>query len=284
MKIAVLGAGGMAGHIIYQHLLESDYNCVPYYHKDKENGLKFNAEDEQQIYDLVHKNNYAYIINCTGVLIKESEEDPEKAIRVNALFPKILERHASETDIKIIHISTDCVFSGANGSYQEDSPKDGLDTYAKTKALGEINNSKDLTIRTSIIGPELKHNGSGLFNWFMNQKDKANGYADHFWSGVTTLELAKAIEYIIHNPISGLIHLTNNSKISKYNLLQLINEYRFDNKIQIDKYYTGSIIDKSLINTRNEFKYKVPRYEKMIKELFEYIAKHKNIYQAKYTI
>jgi len=282
MKIAVLGAGGMAGHVIYQHLMESGYNCVPYYHNKRKHGFKFDAEDAQQIYDLVYKYDYAYIINCIGVLIKESEENPEKAILVNALFPKILERYARTTGIKIIHISTDCVFSGAKGSYEEDSAKDGLDTYAKTKALGEINNSKDLTIRTSIIGPELKNNGTGLFDWFMKQKASAKGFADHFWTGVTTLELAKAVEYFLKNSIAGLVHLTNSTKISKYELLNLINEYRPGSRIRIEKTVTGQPIDKSLICTRKDFDYRVPDYQKMIIELFEYIEKHMQLYGDKY--
>ncbi len=284
MKIAILGAAGMAGHMIYSYLSEKGYDCEPYYHKntDGENLLIFNAENENDILRLVFQNDYDCIINCIGILIKESEANPERAIRVNALFPKILERFAKESNIKVIHISTDCVFSGSHGNYRENSPKDGLDVYAKTKALGEIINEKDLTIRTSIIGPELKHKGTGLFDWYIRQEGSTDGYADHFWSGVTTLELAKAIEYVLQNPICGLVHLTNNIKISKYELLTLINKHRPTNRIEIRKVYTGHVVDKSLTCDSNKFRYNVPSYEEMIIDLFKYMENHSRLYSEKY--
>jgi len=285
MKIAILGAGGMAGHLIHNYLSKLGYNCTPYYHTNCQNKLLIDAEDEENISGILKKIifDYSFVINCIGVLVKESEENPEKAIRVNALFPRILERYTAGTGTKVIHLSTDCVFLGSLGGYREDSPKDGLSIYSKTKALGEINNSKDITIRTSLIGPEIKDEGKGLFDWFMKQSDSAIGYADHFWSGVTTLELAKAIDYLMKNHISGIIHLTNNKKISKYDLLTIINEYRPDNKIIIHKHYTGKIIDRSLISTLEKFKYKVPGYEEMIINLFDYMRKHKDIYKNKYS-
>ena len=121
----------------------------------------------------------------------------------------------------LIHISTDCVFSGNKGNYIETDYRDARDIYGLSKALGEIDNENDLTIRTSIIGPELKTNGEGLFHWFLSQKGNVYGYTDAIWGGVTTLEFAKAIDCAIEQRITGLINLTNKVPISKYELLKL---------------------------------------------------------------
>src|SRR5690606_27782525 len=108
----------------------------------------------------------------------------------------------------LIHISTDCVFSGKKGDYIETDQKDGSSVYAQSKSLGEITGDNILTIRTSIIGPELKNNGIGLFHWFMSQQGQIQGYSNVFWNGVTTLELAKVIHRLINKQMDGLIHIT----------------------------------------------------------------------------
>ena len=125
-----------------------------------------------------------------------------------------------------------------------------------------------MTIRTSIIGPDLNPNGIGLFNWFINQKGKINGFTQVFWSGVTTIQLAKSIKEIIfsNNLITGLVHLTNNKKISKYDLLLLLKKNYGLNNIEIEK-YNSYAVDKSLINTRNNIFTNVPNYEEMIIEM-----------------
>ena len=135
-----------------------------------------------------------------------------------------MKRLADVVGAKLIHISTDCVFSGRQGMYADNDFRDADDIYGRSKALGEIFSDKDLTIRTSIIGPELKRYGEGLFHWFMSQRERVNGYTKVFWSGVTTLELAKAIEYSLDNDVTGLFQLSNGVRISKYDLLVLFNE------------------------------------------------------------
>src|SRR5690606_24943808 len=120
-----------------------------------------------------------------------------------------------ELGSKLIHISTDCVFSGNRGAYTEDDFCDANDTYGRSKALGELNNDRDLTIRTSIIGPELKTNGEGLLHWFLNQSTPVNGFTEAYWGGVTTLELAKAIKTALMSDLKGIVNLTNGESISK---------------------------------------------------------------------
>ena len=153
---------------------------------------------------------------------------------------------------KFIHLSTDCVFSGQKGSYTENSFKDGNTFYDKTKSLGEVINDKDLTFRMSIIGPDRKEQGIGLLNWFMKQKSKVKGYSKVYWTGVTTLTLAKAIDKAMQSKLTGLYHLVNNEKIAKYDLLKLFNAYLKSDKISIEA-FENEIVDKSLINTRNDF-------------------------------
>jgi len=167
-------------------------------------------------------------------------------------------------------------FSGINGNYHEGSNKDGTSVYAQTKSLGEIDNSKDLTLRTSIIGPELNLNGIGLFNWFFQQEGVISGYTNSFWTGITTFELMNAIDCAIKNNLTGLYHLVNSQKISKHELLELIKAI-FNRKIIIlpnDKH----VVDKSLINTRKDFVFKVKSYSQMIEEMRQWIDLNIDLY------
>jgi dTDP-4-dehydrorhamnose reductase len=169
------------------------------------------------------------------------------------------------------------VFSGLKGNYSEDHPTDGTTVYAKTKSLGEITVEPHVTIRTSIIGPEIRKHGIGLFQWFMKQTGSIQGYQQVFWNGVTTLELAKAIVWTIHNDISGLVHLSQKEKISKYDLLLLLNN-EFDKKdIQILPNCIEKS-DKTLANTRKDFTYSVPKYIPMIRELRQWMIENNQIY------
>jgi dTDP-4-dehydrorhamnose reductase len=222
--------------------------------------------------------NFDYIINSVGILNKTAEDNPDRAILINSYLPHFLEKVTENHKTKIIHISTDCVFSGKKGAYVETDLRDGIGFYAQTKALGELINNKDLTIRTSIVGPDLNKTGIGLFNWFIKQNGSVNGYTKAFWSGVTTIQLAKSIKEIINLniPITGLMHLTNNDKISKYNLLILFKKIFELNNIDVEESHTYEV-DKSLINTRNDYFINIPSYEQMIIEMKEWI----NIYNLK---
>jgi len=184
---------------------------------------------------------------------------------------------ANEIKAKLIHISTDCVFSGLTKEpYVETDEKDGKDTYAKTKGLGEIINNKHLILRTSVIGPELKEDGEELFHWFIKKEGTINGFSKAIWSGVTTLELAKAVYWAIENDIRGLYHITNNSSISKYELLMLFKKYS-KKDIKINK-IDGKDIDKSFIDTRKTLNYQIPSYEVMIKNMVALIKSKPKLY------
>lgn len=280
-KVLVLGSGGMAGHVVNKYLISLGKYKV--YNSAVRPGIFNNT----YIMDVRESNKLKLylndlkpdiVINCIGILIEESSRNIEDAILINSYLPNFLSRIGKELSFKLIHISTDCVFSGKSGNYFENSFCDGDTTYARSKALGEIKNDRDLTIRTSIIGPELKKNGTGLLHWFLHQNGEINGFENAFWSGVTTLELAKAIEEFIIQDINGLYNLSPDKKISKYDLLNLFKKVWNKNSVTI-KLYSDYKSDKSLCSNRKDFTFKVNDYKKMLQELQEWMQSNKNIYQ-----
>ncbi|MGA9289475.1 MAG: SDR family NAD(P)-dependent oxidoreductase, partial [Anaerobacillus sp.] len=138
------------------------------------------------------------------------------------------------------------------------------------KALGEITQPPHLTIRTSIIGPELKENGIGLFLWFMKQQGEVSGFERVYWNGVTTLELAKVIHQLIEDEMEGLLHLHTQTTISKYELLQLIREIFEKKDISIVP-SNDFHLDRTIVNTRKELNYSIPSYREMLIELKDWM-------------
>ncbi len=275
----MLGAGGMAGHIATISLLEKGHEVIGF----AKNNLSYcdtllgDALNKETLKAVISSDLFDAVINCIGVLNKEVDEHLSNGIFLNSYLPHFVADILKETKTKFVHLSTDCVFSGRIGGYLEDSFKDSDSFYGRSKSLGEINDSKNLTIRTSIIGPDIKENGTGLLNWFLKQKDPVNGFASAIWTGVSTITLAQAIEHALVHNLSGLYHLVNNETISKYKLLQLFNRYL--KKEQIDIIESDSLqVDKSLINTRTDFNFRVPSYEQMIKGTKEWIDAHKELY------
>ena len=279
-KVLLFGATGMAGHVVYYYLQSTgkyDISNVVYRTPLTEDSIIVDVTNRDAVADVVHRVHPEIIINCVGILIKGSREHPDNAILINAYFPHLLKRLSDEVGAKLIHISTDCVFSGKKGNYTEDDFRDADDVYGRSKALGEIINDKDLTIRTSIIGPELKENGEGLFHWFMHQCGEINGFRTAIWGGVTTLELAKAIDFSLDNGIVGLIHLSNGVGISKFDLLNLFKEIW--GKVTVIKPYDGNEVDKS-IEKSLRLDYEVPSYRQMLVEQFEMMKSYSNLYSA----
>jgi len=269
-RILVLGGAGMLGHIVLEKLYGKDIFEVFDITRKKENRLnnfECDVTNFNSLFKIIKDINPDCIINCIGVLIKGSIQDPSNAILINALLPHKLAQFSKAIDAKFIHISTDCVFDGSKGSYIETDNKTAQDTYGLSKSLGEINDDKNLTLRTSIIGPELKNNGEGLFSWFIKQKGEVNGFTESIWGGVTTFVLAEAIINSIKENHTGLIHVTNGQPISKFDLLSLIKEKFELNNIQLKK-IPGKNSDKSLNTNYNYFN--VPSYEQMIIDMHKY--------------
>jgi len=279
-KVLVLGSTGMIGHQVFNYLRNNenyDLYDIAFRKKIHKGTLLIDARDEQNFINHIVKIRPKFIVNCIGVLIESSESDPENAIFLNSYLPHRLARLAHEINAKLIHLSTDCVFSGDKKEpYLEIDKKDGHGVYAKTKGLGEIISDQHLTLRTSVVGPELKSNGTELFHWFMNQSGSVYGFSNVIWSGVTTLILAEVVKWSIDNDIVGLYHVTNNSSINKCDLLNLFRKYtKKDINIIPDRKKNA---DKSFIDTRLLIDFEIPTYDQMISEMVDLIASNKFLY------
>ena len=280
-KVLILGSSGMLGHQVTNYFLTIDKYIVfnaSFKNKLNDDSIILDVLDTTALEKLINKIRPEIIINCVGVLIRGAN-DIENAIYINAYLPHKLKKIVKETNCRIIHVSTDCVFSGKSGNYTESDFRDGAGVYAQTKILGEIIDDYNTTIRTSIIGPEIKMNGEGLFHWYANQTSSINGYRNEVWSGVTTIELAKIIDCVIQENIVGLYHATNNDSITKNDLLQLFNKYT-NKKIKIIA-VGGKNSNKSLIDTRELISHKIPSYDDMVFDMLELIKKQSNLYLYK---
>ena len=279
MKILVLGATGMAGHTISIYLKENGHDVTAFSRRKFKycNNINGDITDFVFLKNFIEEGNYDAVINAIGILNKDAEDNKSSAVLLNSYLPHYLSDVTRNMKTRIIHMSTDCVFSGKTGGYSETSFKDGETFYDRSKALGELENDKDLTFRNSIIGPDLNKSGIGLFNWFMKQEGQINGYTKALWTGVTTLTLAKAMEKALEENLTGLYNLVNNDVISKFDLLKLFNKHIRAEKISIVPSDTVEV-DKSLINTRNDFSFVIPSYMQMITEMKEWIEKHKELY------
>ena len=281
MNVLILGAIGMAGHTIALYFKEQGHNVSTYsMHPFPycENNIIGNAFETDKFKAMLLANKYDLVINCIGLLNQDADSNPSKAVYLNSYLPHLIADTLQNTRTKVIHMSTDCVFAGNTGPYTEKSLRDGQTFYDRTKALGELDDSKNLTFRNSIIGPDMNVNGIGLFNWFMKQSGQINGYTKAIWTGVTTLTLAKAMEQAYKENLSGIFNLVNNTSISKFELLNLFNKYFRDDKLIITP-SEHLHLDKTLICTRiNDFSFKVPSYEQMIIEMKDWVSKYKKLY------
>ena len=278
MKVLILGSTGMLGHQVVNYFLKfDDYDVIDIAFRSKlrEKTIISDVTDKTAFEKVIIELSPDFIVNCIGVLIHGSS-NVENAIYLNAYLPHQLKKISKNIGAKLIHISTDCVFSGDKGGYIETDTRDGKGIYSQTKKLGEIEDDTNLTLRTSIIGPELKDNGEGLFHWFMNQQGEISGFTKTMWSGVTTIELAKTVKWSIDNSITGLYHVTNNSSINKCELLKLFQKYA---KKDIDiKPIGGKNVDKSFIDTRLLIDYEIPSYDQMISSMVSLIANNRSLY------
>jgi dTDP-4-dehydrorhamnose reductase len=279
-KILVLGSSGMAGHVVTTCLEEKeeyDVTDISRSRKLRGESHRIDACNLPSLEDFLNGRSYDVIINCIGVLNRQADRYPDRAILLNAFLPRYLERRFQGSATKIIQIGTDCVFSGKTGSYTETSFRDGETVYARTKALGEIGGGRSLTFRTSLIGPEINPDGVGLFHWFMKSEGEVCGYANSVWTGITTLELAKALEWAVREDVSGIYHLVPSKSITKYELLLLFRKVFRREDIQIRRFLNDPV-DKSLVNTRRDFVYRIPSYEQMLTQMREWMLRHLSFY------
>lgn len=281
MKILVLGSEGMLGHVVKRYFQEKG-DIVKGSSRSGSEDYTFDAtKNMSDAEKYIQEFKPDVVINCIGILNKVAEDNKSLAVLINSYLPHYLDEICTRIGVKFIHVSTDCVFDGKKGEYTEESLKDATTFYGQSKALGEINNDKNLTLRTSIVGPDANENGVGLFQWFMNQDAEAGGFDKVIWSGVTTVEFAKCMDKAIENNLSGLRHVVNNESIDKYSLLSLFKKH-FKKNTAINR-KSDYASDKSLRRTTN-FDFKVPSYDQMVKEMADWVTKHESIYNERQRV
>lgn len=280
MKFLVLGCNGMAGHKISLYLQERGHD-VTGFALEKSNLLNKSvvgdATDLESLRLLINDGKFDYIVNCIGILNQFAEKNKPLAVMLNSHLPHFLAEVANPVGTRVVQMSTDCVFSGKRGQYTEEDTPDGTTFYDRTKALGELNDNFNLTLRNSIVGPDINQTGIGLMNWFMQQESDLNGFTGAIWTGQTTLQLAKTIEAAAAEGATGLYNAVPEKPITKYELLKLFNKYLRNNALTINP-VAGICADKSLKRTRFDFSYIIPDYEQMISETADWLFSHKHLY------
>ena len=280
MRILVLGGDGMLGHQLFHRLslhhevrvtLRRDlafYDQYGMFTKENAYGgidLRFPIVLEEKVLE-----NFCpeAVINCAGIIKQHAQvKESIPNLEINALLPHRLSVICKLINARFLHFSTDCVFSGKKGNYREDDVPDAEDLYGRTKFLGEVYDSHCLTLRTSIVGPELSRKKS-LLEWFLSQKGRVQGYTNAIFSGFTTIEMGRIVDHVLvnHPDASGIYHVSS-EPINKYDLLHLFRE-KFKHDIQIESDATFCC-DRSLDSGkfRRKFDYTPPSWEEMVDEL-----------------
>jgi dTDP-4-dehydrorhamnose reductase len=267
-KIFVLGKSGMLGRYVYIYLKEKGYNVI---------GVGRSKIDASDTCGDLHKfvefnmSEGDVVINCMGTIKPRVDElGDENAILVNSLFPRKLANLCEQYKVKLIHPTTDCVYTGSKGNYNENDPYDVSDVYGMSKALGEPSNCT--VVRTSIIGEEVGQ-GRSLVEWVKGNKGgNTNGYLNHYWNGVTCLQFGKIVETMIDGDLfwKGIKHL-HSDKLNKQQLSGLIND-SFNLGITITPVTVDTTVDRSMttIHGDNIKKFNIPSLKIQIQEMAEF--------------
>ena len=267
-KIFVLGKSGMLGRYVYMYLKEKGYNVI---------GIgrsKIDASDNCiDLHKFVEFNMLKgdVVINCMGTIKPRVDElGDENAILVNSLFPRKLANICEQYGVNLIHPTTDCVYTGSKGDYNENDSYDVSDVYGMSKALGEPSNCT--VVRTSIIGEEVGQ-GRSLVEWVKGNKGgNTNGYLNHYWNGVTCLQFGKIVETMIEGDLfwKGIKHL-HSDKLNKQQLSELIND-SFNLEITITPVTVDTTVDRSMttIYADNIEKFNIPPLKIQIQEMYEF--------------
>jgi dTDP-4-dehydrorhamnose reductase len=232
MKVVVFGSNGMLGNYLCS-ILSKTKEVIKLSRKDFDIS-KFTCQSLDIFLKELNLDKKSVIVNCAGIIPQSKNEYIRDYIKINSLFPVCLSMICEFNDWNFIHITTDCVFSGSMGNYDENSKHDETNIYGITKSLGEI--GYGTIIRTSIIGEEIINKRS-LLEWVKSNKNgSVDGYDNHFWNGVTCLQLSMIINQIIDENLywQGIYHLFSPNQVSKYELIKMINDI-YDLNIQINK-------------------------------------------------
>lgn len=252
MRIVILGSTGMLGSAVMKNLSEvfgksnvlGSYRCYNHFPKTC-NGFEFTIPSKEYTLHKIPEDT-CYVINCIGIIIPLIKKvGIIDTIQINSIFPYMLEKYCEERNIKLIHITTDCVFSGGRGKYTEEDKHDPSDLYGRSKSLGEPDNC--MVLRTSIIGEE-QYNKISLVEWAKSQRGKSiKGFTNHFWNGVTTKQYSNICIKIIQNNLyeKGIFHVFSPEDVSKKDLLEMISK-KFNLELNIESFETEISIDRTL--------------------------------------
>jgi len=234
MKVIILGSTGMLGNTVGKYFIDmygEDNVFLSYRDKDISYGKMSFYFDALNFSDLFDRKFFKfprcdYMINCIGLIKQDKKWDVYKAIKLNSCFPLELGRYCKDNNCRLIHVTTDCVFSGRDGGYTEEFPHDALDEYGKSKSLGEACQRDAMVLRTSLIGEEI-HKNISLLSWVKSMDGKTvKGYVNHLWNGITALQYAKVCEQIIEKDLyeKGLYHVFSDI-VTKYELISMISKH-----------------------------------------------------------
>lgn len=280
MRFLVLGCNGMAGHQISLYLQERGHDVTGFALEKSDllhKSIAGDATDFQTLKSIIQSGGYDSVINCIGILNQFAENNHPLAVMLNSYLPHYVAEVANKVGAYVIHMSTDCVFSGKRGQYTEMDVPDGTTFYDRSKAMGELNDDRNITLRNSIVGPDINEKGIGLLNWFMHQENEVNGFTGAIWTGQTTLQLAKTMEAAALERATGLYNTVPSEPITKYELLRLFNKYFRNGALKINP-VAGVSADKSLRRTNYKFRYVIPDYEQMVAEAAEWVFAHRDLY------
>jgi dTDP-4-dehydrorhamnose reductase len=292
-KIAILGSTGMIGSGITQGFSHQGFD-VTEFNRSGKSVVSSNRGNNFDVLEFTHLDDFSvfgefdYLINLSGVIrhkiSSESSSDIENAIKVNSIFPRALDKFAEKSNVNVIQIGTDCVFSGLKGSYIESDSFDPTDYYGYTKVLGEAALRNTMTLRVSVVGVERESN-TELLNWVLNHPSKSTiwGYVNHIWNGVTPLHLAKLLIGVVNEDLhfKGVQHIVPGNKVSKHQLVKLISGAFNRDDLEILEKITSVGVDRSLDSqnlTRNARLWDAsgydapPKIEDMIAEYHEWVS------------
>lgn len=291
MKVLILGADGMIGHKMAQSLNE-EYGLEiilnsrsksevlsQLYPKCKVYKYDFLKEDVNNFLDIVTPD---IVINALGITIRRGADDIKKAYQINSVFPHKIDKWVSKFGKRLIHFSTDCVYSGKKGDYLDYDIPDAKDNYGKTKADGEINSENTLTIRSSMIGREI-FNKTELMEWvFSNKNKKIYGFNNVVYSGVTSLWMSKTVVQILKEfpDLSGIYNISS-EPISKFDLISKINNcFELNIDIEADSsFFSNKSLNSSKFFLKTNFE--KPNWDKMLLRLYQDNIENSNIYNLK---
>lgn len=278
-KFLVLGASGMAGHVVSIYLSEQGNDVVGLSRTPVDFVKNVNGDvyDDDFLKEIIYSGDFDIVVNAIGILNKDADNHKDRAVYLNGYLPHRLAALTENMNTRVFHMSTDCVFAGNTGTYTEGSLPDGRTFYDRSKAMGELQDSKNLTLRNSLVGPDINPKGIGLFNWFMKQEDSVSGFTRAMWTGMTTLELAKAMEVAVQDGSTGLVNMVPEGNISKYELLCLFNENFRYNSIEI-RPSKEFILDKTLVRENFTSAFRPKPYRQQVAEMADWMRSHKNLY------